>query len=100
MRCIRVLCKDRGNTMRLVEGMTDRVVRPNKTQVTVYPTESIARSSSISAPDIRWGPEAVFSMSNRLCLVVGGKRLDSNIEAGVRGLEKSASKRGYTCLNL
>ena len=106
MRCIRVLCKDRGSTMRLVKGTNDGIVRSNMSHITVHPTESIARSSSISGPNVRWGPVAVFSMSSRLCLVVGAKRIDSNIEADVRCrdcqrlLQKSAFKRGYTSLNV
>lgn len=81
MRRIRVLCENGGGTVSLAKGTANGIIGCNNSHNASDPTEKDARSANVPSPDVGWGPEALFSMSNWLRLIIGFERVDPNIEA-------------------
>ncbi len=79
MRRVRILCENGGGTVRVADGMIDC----NRNHDAAPPMEKPARSSIVPSPDVGWGPKTVCSMSNRLRLIVGFKRIDPNKKAQI-----------------
>lgn len=81
MRRVRILCKNSSDTMSLIEGTADGIIGCNSSHTAAHPTEKSASSSIVSSPDVGWGPVILWSMSNRLRLIIGCEKVDPNIEA-------------------
>ena len=83
MRRVRILCEDGGGTVSPMKRTANVIIWCNGSHITAHPTEKMALSSIVPRYDVRWGPVIVFSMSNRVCRVVGFKWVDPNIEAQI-----------------
>lgn len=81
VRRVGILCENSGSTVSLMEGRDDGIVGCNRSHIPARPTEKIATSSSVPIPNVGWSPVVLWSIPNRLRLIIGSKRVDPDIEA-------------------